>query len=189
MRIFCMIAVLVLGIGALAGPARLPALAGGSAPAPDPTLTRLSGLSGRAFDVAFLQALLPGDDEGVEIAMTATLYADHPEVLRWNQEYLERTRRQIREMLAWLQEMGATPTERREGVATASVKKLRGLRGAALERVYLPLMASHLEHDVALARLAAKKANRPAMHAFAEELVKAGTQESALLRSWLKKWY
>ncbi len=189
MRIVCMIAVLVFGIGALAGPARLPALAGGSAPAPDPTLTRLSGLSGQAFDVAFLQALVPGDDEAVEIAMTATLYADHPEVLRWNQEYVERTRQQIRKMLTWLQEMGATPTERREGVATASVKKMRGLRDAALERAYLPLMASHLDHDVALARLAAKKATRPAVHTFAEETVKGGTQESARLRNWLKKWY
>ncbi len=50
-------------------------------------------------------------------------------------------------------------------------------------------MASHLDRDVALARLAARKATRPAVHAFAEEIVKGGTQESALLRSWLKKWY
>lgn len=172
---------LVFGVLSLSGPAL-------SASTSDATLARLSRLDGRAFDAAFMQVLIPVDDEAIEIAMTATLYADHAELLRWNQSFVERERGHVRQMLAWLQDMGSKPAERNEGVATASVKKMRALRGAALERAYLPLMASHLNQSVALARLAVKKASQPALRSFAQEIVRVETQEETTLRGWLKTW-
>jgi uncharacterized protein (DUF305 family) len=182
MRILVAIAVLVLATVPLA-------IGASSVPAPNPTLSRLSGLSGHAFDVAFIQELIPVDDEAIEMAMTATLYADHSELLRWNQDFVERTNGQVRKMLAWLQEMGAQPRERKSGVATASVKKIRALRGAALERMYLPLLASQIDQETALARLAAQKASKPALREFAHDVLKVEGRESGMLRGWLKKWY
>lgn len=155
----------------------------------DPTVARLSGLNGDAFDVAFMQALIPVDDEAIEMAMTATLYADHGELLRWNQVAVERNNEHVRKMLAWLQQAGAGPAERRAGVTTASVKKLRSLRGAALERAYIPLMAAQLDKTVTLARLAADKARRPELREFAKEAVRVESQDSAMLRGWMKHWY
>ena len=166
-------------------------LAAGSATSPraDPTLARLAGLSGQAFDVAFLQALIPVGEEAVEMAMTATLYADHSDLLRWNQDFVERENGQVRQMLTWLQAMGANPAERRVGVMTGSVKKLRALRGAALERAYLPMLAAQLDQSTALARLAAAKASRPEVRDLAKQTLKDGSAASATLRSWRKKWY
>jgi uncharacterized protein (DUF305 family) len=155
----------------------------------DLTVARLSGLSGDAFDVAFMQALIPVDDEAVEMAMTATLYADHSELLHWNQAAVERSSDHVRKMLTWLHESGAGPAERRAGVATASVEKLRTLRGPALERLYLPLMASQLDKAIALARLAAEKAHRPELREFAKDAVRVDGQDSATLRGWMKAWY
>jgi len=160
-----------------------------STAAADPTVARLAGLNGDAFDVAFMQALIPADDETVEMAMTATLYADHSELLHWNQTLVERNNEHIRKMLTWLQQAGAGPAERRAGVATASVKKLRSLRGAALERAYIPLMASQLDKTVALARLAAEKGRRPELREFAKDVARVEGQDSAMLRGWMKQWY
>jgi len=182
MRIVLAIGILVLAMASLA-PGAL------SSPPADPTVARLSGLSGDAFDIAFLQAAIPVDDETIEMAMTATLYADHTELLRWNQAVMERKNAQIRKLLAWLQEDGARPTERKAGVATPSVKKLRTLRGPALERVYLPLMAAQLDRTATLARLASQKAHRPALRAFAKDDVRMEGQDSTTLRGWMKKWY
>jgi uncharacterized protein (DUF305 family) len=179
--------VLAIGILVLATASFAPG-ASSSTPA-DPTVARLSSLSGNAFDVAFLQALIPVDDEAIEMAMTATLYGDHTELLRWNQSVVERKNGQIRKMIAWLTEAGARPSERKAGVATASVKKLRTLRGAALERAYLSLMASQLDHAVTLERLAAQKAHREALRSFAKEDVRMETQDSTMLRGWMKKWF
>ncbi len=158
-------------------------------PATQSTLKTLSGLSGQAFDVAFLRALIPVHDEAVEIAMAATLNADHTEVLKWNQRVVERKNAEVRQMLAWLKEMGSAPGQRSVGVPTASVKKMRSLKDAALEKAYLPMMASHLEQSVALAQLAAKRSANPAVRSFAAAVVKQETSEATMLRGWMKTWY
>ncbi len=158
-------------------------------PAPDPTLAALAALSGPAFDHAYMRALIPLHEEAVEMALAATLNADHAELLKWNQRVVERKNTQVRQMLAWLREAGASPGQRYVGVATPAVKKLRGLKGAALERSYIPMMAGQLERSVALSRLAATRAHRPELRAMAGEIARVEAQEVAMLRGWLRKWY
>ncbi len=182
MRNLLLVSVLVLGIATLATGAS-------PAPRPDPTVAQLSALSGSAFDVAYFQTLVPVDEEAVEVAMAATLTADHTVLLQWNQRIIERKNGQVRQMLALLHEAGAAPTHRNVGVATAPVKRMRGLSGAALEQAYIPFMVAHFDRDVAWANMAMKKANRPAVRAFAQEIIKVESQEAAMLRGWLKKWY
>ncbi len=169
----------------------LPASASFATPAvpPDPTITKLSMLHGQAFDVAYLQSVIPVEDEAVEMAMTATLYADHPDLLHWNQNFTEREHAQIHKMVGWLGTLGAQPTLRNEGVATAPVKKLRTLRGAALERTYITLMTQHLDKTVALSKLAAQRADRPELRTFAAGVAAADHRDSATLRGWLTAWY
>lgn len=189
MRVGFVIGLIVLTAAALTAPA-LSASAPSTPPASsaDPTIARLQRLSGQAFDVAFMQALIPVDDETVEMAMTATLYADHAELLRWNQVVVERKSDQIRKLLAWLQDAGTGPAERRAGVATASVKKLRTLRGPALERTYLSLMTTQLNQAVSLARLASSKGSRSEVRDFAAGIARAESQDAAMLQGWLKQW-
>lgn len=157
--------------------------------ASDPVVTRLSALNGSAFDVAFMQELIPVDEEAVEIAMAATLNADHTDLLQWNQRLIERKNTQVHQMLGWLQAGGASPTHRNVGVATAPVKQMRSLTGAALEKVYLPLMAAHLDHSAALAALAGKRAGRSELRTYAQQIAQMDTQEAAMLRGWMHKWY
>ncbi len=158
-------------------------------PATRATMHTLSGLSGPAFDVAFLRALIPVHEEAVEVAMAATLNANHTDLLKWNQRMVERKNEQVRQMVAWLRAAGAGPTKRNVGVQTEAVKKMRSVKDAALEKVYLPLMAAHLEQSTALARLAATRATKPEIRAFAAGVVKVETQEAAMLRGWLATWY
>jgi len=153
------------------------------------TLKTLSALNGAAFDVAFMRVLVPVHEEAVEIAMAATLNADHTQVLKWNQVVVERKNAEVRQMLGWLKGMGASPTKRNAGIQTAPVKKMRSLKDAALEKAYLPFMATHLEQSAALAELAAKKASNLAVRSFATSVAKKETSDAAMLRSWLKGWY
>jgi uncharacterized protein (DUF305 family) len=189
MRVGFVIGIIVFAAATLTTPApSAPALSTPPAASPDPTVARLQRLSGPAFDVAFMKALIPVDDETVEMAMTATLYADHPELLRWNQVVVERKNEQIRKLIAWLQEAGTAPAERRAGVATASVKKLRTLRGPALERAYLSLMTTQLNQSVSLARLASSKGSRAEVRDFAAGLVRVESQDTAMIQGWMKQW-
>lgn len=183
MRILIVTAVLV-GIATVAVPAA-PMLTAETAA----TVKALSGLSGQAFDAAFLRALIPVDEEAVEVSMAATLNADHSELLQWNQVLIDRKNGQVRQMLGWLKAMGASQGKRNAGVVSAPVKRMRSLKDAALEKAYLPMMASHLEQSRAIASVAASKASRPEIRAFAQRIVKVEVGESSMLRSWMKKWY
>jgi uncharacterized protein (DUF305 family) len=158
-------------------------------PATQATLKALSTLNGSSFDVAFMRALIPVHEEAVEIAMAATLNADHTQVLKWNQAVVERKNAEVRQMVGWLKAMGAGPTKRNAGVQTPAVKKMRSLKDAALEKAYLPLMATHLDQSAAMAQLASTKASSPSLRSFAAGLAKKERTESAMLRSWLQGWY
>lgn len=160
-----------------------------ASPVPNPTLSALSSLSGPAFDIAYMRELIPLHEEAVEIAMAATLHADHTELLRWNQVVINRKSGQVRQMLAWLQEAGAPPGRRGVSVVSEPVKRMRSLRGAELERSYLPLIAAHLEQSTALARLAAAKADREELRSTAQATVAVEVREAAQLRAWQKAWY
>ncbi len=186
MRVLSLAVVLIV-VAAGASAASVPPAA--LLPATQSTLKTLSALQGTSFDVAFMRALIPVHEEAVEIAMAATLNADHTQVLKWNQAVVERKNAEVRQMLAWLKAMGAAPARRGAGVQTAAVKQMRSLKDAALEKAYLPLMATHLEQSAALAQLAATKASTPTLRAFAAGVAKKEQAESAMLRSWLKTWY
>ncbi|MDI6772273.1 MAG: DUF305 domain-containing protein [bacterium] len=160
-----------------------------ASPTPNTTLSTLSRLSGPAFDKAFMRELIPIHEEAVEIAMAATLHADHTELLRWNQVMIDRKSGQVRQMLAWLQEAGVSPGRRNVGLVTEPVKKMRSLRGAALERAYLPLIVAHLEWSTSLAQLVATKADRPELGSMAQAIVAVEVKEVARLRAWQKAWY
>lgn len=153
------------------------------------TIKSLNSLSGSKFDAAFFKALIPVHEEAVEIAMAATLTANHTELLKWNQRVVERKNAQVRQMLNWLKAIGSGPSKRNVGVQTASVKKIRSVKDAALEKAYIPMMASHLEQSAAIAAVAAKKASKTEYRSFAAAIVKVDRQESSMLRGWLRKWY
>jgi len=155
----------------------------------DPTIAKLSKLHGKAFDVAYLQAVIPLDDEAVEMALTATLHADHSELLRWNQDFVEREGKQIKLMVNVLDQLGAQ-VPRNAAVATPSVQALRALRGAALERKYLAVMTAHFDHTVALSKLAASQAeSSPEIQSIASGVTAADSKDAARLRGWMTAWY
>jgi uncharacterized protein (DUF305 family) len=154
----------------------------------DSSVAKLSMLHGKAFDVAYLQAMIPSDDEAVEMALTATLYADHSSILHWNQDFAEREHGTIKHMVTVLEGLGAR-AQRNEGVATPSVKALRSLRGAALERKYVALMTAHFDHTVALSKLAASRADRSDIRSMAASIIAADSKDAAKLRGWISGWY
>ncbi|HEV8338421.1 MAG TPA: DUF305 domain-containing protein [bacterium] len=165
------------------------AAAPAASPAPDPTVATLARLSGKAFDVAYLRLVIPAHEESVEVAMAATLWADHTDLLKWNQRMIERKNAQVRQMLTVLTALGAAPTQRAVGVVTPTVKKVRALRGGALERTYMNFLITQFERNVALSRMAAAKGGNAEVKALGAAIVKVEATETTMLRGWLKKWY
>ncbi len=190
MRILLALTLVMLTTSAvIAGPARTPTPVPKPAAAPNPTVAALSRLNGQDFDVAFMRELIPINEEAVEIVNSATLYADHPVLLQWNQRLIDRKTSQVNQMLSILKEMNTAPGRRMVTVVSEPVKQMRSLRGAALEKVYIPLMVAHLGRSMEIGKLAITKSSRPEIRSLAETLVKAEGQEVIMLRGWMATWY
>ena len=190
MRWFIVVAlILLIGAGPLAAATAVQTAPKTAPGASNPTVAALSKLSGHAFDVAFMRALIPIHEEAIEVAMAATLNADHAELLQWNQVMIDRKSGQVARMLAWLKDANASPGQRNAGVVTESVKKMRALQGKALEQAYIPLMSASLKQSADLATLAATKAARPELRAMAAEIAKVEGQEVRMLKGWSSQWY
>ncbi len=190
MRLLVVLMILTFGVVSLAAGAP-PTAPGGAMPKSiaESTWGALSRLNGSAFDIAYLQALVPEDEEVVEVAYVATHGGDHAELLQWNQQIIERKNTQVRQMLAILHEAGASAPKRNVGVATPVVKQMRGLSGAALEQAYISFLTKHFDRDLAFAQMAMKKSNRSSVKALARSIVQVESQEKTMVRGWLKKWY
>ncbi len=187
--LLALLLVMLTGSAAIAGAARTPTPAPKPAAMSNPAAAALSRLSGQEFDIAFMRELIPINEEAVEIVNSATLYADHPVLLQWNQRLIDRKTSQVNQMLSLLKEMNAAPGRRMVTVVSEPVKQMRSLRGAALEKVYIPLMVAHLGRSMELGKLAMTKASRPEIRTLAENLVKAEGQEVVMLRGWMTTWY
>ena len=182
MRIFVVALLVALATPLAAAPVASPA------PGPDPAVASLARLSGKDFDVAYLRLVIPAHEEAVEVAMAATLWGDHTDLLKWNQRMIERKNGQVRQMVSLLSGVGSAPTQRYVGVATPTVKKVRTLRGGALERTYMTYLITHFDRNVALSRMAAGKGN-PNVRALGAAIVKIEGGEATMLRGWMKTWY
>jgi amino acid transporter len=155
----------------------------------NPTVVALSKLSGKTFDVAFMRELIPVHEEAIEIVMAATLNANHPELLQWNQRVIDRKGDQTRKMLSLLQEFGTAPGKRNASQVTPKVKTMRSLGGENLEKVYMPMMIDHFSQSIAISKLALTKSSNQSIKDLAASVVGAETREQTMLRKWLKDWY
>jgi uncharacterized protein (DUF305 family) len=158
-------------------------------PTPNPTVAALARLAGRDLDVAAARELLARFEEEIEIAYAATLNADHPPLLQWNQKMIERKSTQIKTLLGLLAEASAAPGRRGVSVVTPDVKLMRQLKGGPLERRYLPLMIDRFDTNVAIADMASQKGASAGLRTLAGDIAKIERQETLMLRAWLKEWY
>jgi uncharacterized protein (DUF305 family) len=183
-----MLAVAIPGGAATTNPKTAPKPAVKTMPV-NPTVAALSKLSGKTFDVAYMRELIPVHEEAIEIVMAATLKANHPELLQWNQRVIDRKGEQTRKMLLLLQGLGTTPGKRNANEVTPKVKTMRSLGGENLEKVYMPMMIDHFSQSIAISKLAMTKSSNQSVKDLAASVIGAESQEQNLLRNWLKTWY
>jgi uncharacterized protein (DUF305 family) len=158
-------------------------------PTPNPTLASLSRLAGRDLDLAVMREFIPRFEEDIEIAYAATLNADHPPLLQWNQRMIERKSAQVKRILAFLKDAGAAPGRRGASVVTPHVTQMRQLRGGQLERRYMTLMIERFEHNTAVAGAVVARGAHVDLKTLARDVTRIERQEIAMLKKWYQEWY
>lgn len=174
---------LALGGGALAGGHKH---GGGHAghgvvpTVPTGSVAELKTLRGRAFDVAFLGAMIVHHQMAVDMAKSELTAGRDARVKAAAQQVVTAQRREITLMNSWLQKWSAD-------AARGGSMSMAGPRpGESWDRWFLTGMIPHHRGAVEMAKLVPTRTQNPQLRQLAASIIKSQTAEINQYRAWLK---
>jgi uncharacterized protein (DUF305 family) len=179
---------LVVALCACDGADRDRPAAGEKVPGTDGTGIGTDTAGTAAYDVRFLDTIVPHHDEAIEMARIATQKATDPDLR-------EMARTMLREQEAAKAQLGGWRDAWYAGAANAhdmglpgtssmhmDMAKLRAATDEAFDRQFVEMMIPHHEGGVAMSRDAAAKAEHPELRAKAQEMADEQERELEELR-------
>lgn len=153
---------------------------------------RLSGLSGAAFEVAFMQEMIIHHQMAVEMARLAQERAERAELKTMAESIIAEQGIEIAQMTAWLRDWhGAQPKPMDHAVMQEMDREMATLRGAGgeeFDRQFAGAMIEHHQAAVDMARLVGERAERQELKSLAQAIIDAQSREIEQMRQWLQAW-
>lgn len=147
--------------------------------APVGSLTHLKGLQGRAFDVAFADAMIAHHQMAIDMARAELAGGRDARVKAAARQVISAQRREIDLMNSWRRSWGV-------GTGSARAAGMAGPRaGQSWDRWFLTGMIPHHEGAVEMARLAPARTQNAGVRKLAADIVRTQNAEINQYRAWL----
>lgn len=185
----------LLGIGAVAAPvsAAPPMLPGMDRMQEqmDQDVAELRGLTGRDFEIAFMEKMIPHHESAVMMAQLVPTRATHPELKTLAQDIIASQQQEIAQMRGWLKDWYgiANPTLTPMAGMEMMRPAMERLTGAEFEQVFLMMMPMHHIGASNMSALAPGRATHPELLRLAQTIVTSQGQEIEQMRGWAMTWY
>lgn len=152
---------------------------------------KLKTLSGKDFEVAYMQMMIPHHQSAVEMAQMVAGKAVHPELTSLAQSIISSQQQEIGEMQTWLKDWYgiSNPTIVPMAGMDQSMPAMQQLTGADFERAFLMMMPMHHQGAVNMSVLAPGRATHPELLQLAQSIVTSQKQEIGQMSSWAMSWY
>jgi len=151
----------------------------------------LKGLTGKDFEIAFLQMMIPHHQSAVEMAQLVPGKATHPELVALAQDIVTSQQQEITQMRGWLKDWyGITnPTLTPMAGMDQMMPAMMQMTGAEFEQAFLMMMPMHHQGASTMAALAPGRATHPELLPLAQNIVSSQGQEIEQMRGWAMAWY
>ncbi len=151
-------------------------------------LSGLKKLQGKAFDRAFMSAMIPHHQAAVDIAKAVLPVSKDSAVKAWANAVIKDQNREINLMTSWLKANGGTDA----AMAKMMAGSMQGMAGMVKSSktpdvAFVQGMIPHHASAVDMASLALQKGSHAAVLKLARDIVKAQAQEMYDYRVWLGK--
>lgn len=156
--------------------------------APPPLLGLGGAAGGEDPGIRTARALVPHNDESVEVRMAYQLWGDHQDLLRQNQRIIDAVSEESRGLVRALGALGVAPV-RKVGIRSDLVKKIGALRGGQLERTFMRLMIERNASAMAILSEAMRAGVNGEWRPLFERSLARRRAENAQYGSWLRQWY
>ena len=154
-------------------------------------LMELRGLTGKDFEVAYMQMMRSHHKAAVEMAQLVPTRGTHPELKALAQAIIADQQREIAELEGWLKAWYGidTPMDTPMAGMDKMMAALMALSGADFEQGWLLMMVHHHQGAVDMSALTERRTVHPDLLRLANAIITSQTKEMAQMRGWAMAWY
>ncbi len=179
-----------LGMTALTVPSLAQMNMGDSAMA-DSSSKALAKLNGKAYDIAWLSQMIEHHRGAVEMSNACIKTCVDKDVKTAAQKIIDAQGKEIKQMTVWLKSWYKSSADPKQmALMKADMKPMMDTSMAGMkmqaDRSFLEGMIGHHEHAVAMGKDAAKRALRPELRQFGQNVVNDQSKEIKQFKGWLK---
>ncbi len=168
---------------------------GTGTPTSDPMTDSLKGLSGKDFEVKFMQDMVAHHQSAVEMAQLVPTHTKRPELNTLAQNIISAQTKEIGQMTTWLAQWdNAKPYPSSMDAPgmmdmMGGIDQMKNTKDAAFDKLFLTQMTMHHQQAVNMSNLVPQKSQRPELVTLSKNIIQAQTGEIQQMNTWKQQWF
>jgi len=164
-------------------------------PGSDPMTDSLKGLSGKDFEIQFMQEMTVHHQSAVEMAQLVPTHTKRPQLITLSQSIISSQTKEISEMTTWLSQWyHESPLANAMSVPGMSdmpgeLNTLKQAENATFDKLFMTMMISHHQEAVNMAELLPAKTQRPELLKLGQNIVASQSAEIQQMKGWQQAWF
>ncbi len=164
-------------------------------PGSDPMTNSLKGLSGKDFEVKFMQYMIVHHQSAIKMAQLVPTHTKRAELITLAQNIILAQKIEIGQMTTWLSQWyNEKPVANPMSVPgmmsmMSEMNTLKHAKDAAFDKQFLALMIVHHQQAINMAKLVPGKTHRPELIQLSQDIVRTQSAEIQQMQSWQKEWF
>ena len=175
-------------------PPNMPRMATGT-PTTDAMTTSLQSLSGKDFEVKFMQDMIAHHQSALDMAKLVPTHTKRPELNTLAQNIISNQTKEIGQMTTWLaqwyNEKPYANSMDAPGMMDmmSGMSQLQNAKDADFDKLFLDQMTMHHQQAVSMAKLVPQKTQRSELVTLSQNIIQAQTGEIQQMSTWKKQWF
>lgn len=161
----------------------------------DPMTDSLKGLSGKAFEVKFMQEMIVHHQAAVDMAKLVPTHTKRPELNTLATNIITAQTKEIGQMTTWLHqwynEKPVTDTMSVPGMMdmVSNMDKLKVAKAVDFDKQFITMMIQHHQQAVNMANLISSRTQRPELLQLGHNIVTTQSAEIQEMKNWQHTWF
>ncbi|GHO84734.1 hypothetical protein KSZ_27400 [Dictyobacter formicarum] len=175
----------------MAAPTTAPTMKTGS----DPMTDSLKDLTGKAFEVKFMQEMIVHHQAAVDMAKLVPTHTKRPELNTLATNIITAQTKEIGQMTTWLdqwyKEKPVTDAMSVPGMMDmmGGMDQLKAAKDADFDKQFTTMMIQHHQQGVNMANLIPSKTQRPELTQLGQNIIKTQSAEIQEMKNWQQAWF
>lgn len=161
----------------------------------DAMTASLQNLSGKDFEIKFMQEMIAHHQGAVEMAQLVPSHTTRPELIKLSEAIISSQKGEIAQMTDWLATWYNTKPLASSMDAPGMMQMMSGMselqaaKGAAFDKLFMQMMIPHHASAIAMAKLIPGRTQRTQLIDIGQAIISSQSSEIQEMQNWLKVWF